>query len=345
MKRVGHLFEKLCSFENLYEAAQKAQLRKRYKPATAEFHLDLEANLLGLRDELSRGDFRFAGYKSFYVREPKERFISAAPYRDRVVHHAICNVIDPIFEKSLIDKLYSNRLGKGAHRAVDQYQTYCRKYKYVLKCDIRKYFASVDHNVLFRLIQGKIKDERMLDIIWMVVDGFHADPDQPGTGMPLGNLTSQLFANLYLSPLDHHVTETLGFEAYCRYCDDFVVFSDDRGRLAELKKEIAVFLDKFRLQLHPFKSRIWEVRAGVPFLGYRVFPGHRRVSQQNVRRFKGKLSGFAYLQTIGACKTDTIERSVSSWYGHVLHADTLRLRQKLAARYNFARDWLVKPFL
>lgn len=337
MKSRGHLFGEFCSLENLLAAARQAMRGKRNKASTSAFELRLEENLLKLQAALRSGSYRCGTYTNFYIYEPKRRYISAAPYVDRVVHHALCNVMGPIFEGTFVHHLYSNRKEKGTHKAVDQYQRFCRLNQYVLKCDIRDYFASVDKTILLRLIERKIKDPHLIKIVAMVIDSFVKDPNMPGKGMPLGNLTSQLFANLYLCPMDHFIKEQLGCLYYIRYTDDFVIFDNDKQRLHDAKAAIADFLKKYRLLLHPNKSQIYRVSDGVTFLGYRVFPQHRLLRKSNVRRYRRHLKVLQKDYASGQVPLKKVLESLNSWNAHAAHADSYRLRENLYGAYTFAK--------
>jgi len=227
MKTYNHLFEQICSFENLLSAAKKAQRSKKLKQDVARFNFRLEHELLKLQEELLNGTYQPGGYYEFYIFEPKKRMISAAPYRDRVVHHALCNLIEPIFDKTFIYDSYACRKDKGTHRAVERFTQFCRKNKYVLKCDVKKYFPSIDHEILYELICRKIADKRTLWLIKLIIDSSNEQErvleyyqgDDLFTslarrmGIPIGNLTSQFFANIYLNGFDHYVKEQL----QCRY--------------------------------------------------------------------------------------------------------------------------------
>jgi hypothetical protein len=203
--------------------------------------------------------------------------------------------------------------------------------------DIRDYFASVDKFILFKVIERKIKDKRLLDVIKMVVESFTKDPARSDKGMPLGNLTSQLFANLYLSPLDHFITETLGCRYYIRYCDDFVALSQSKARLHEVKAEIEKFLSDYKLVLHPIKSRIYRVSEGIHFLGYRIFPHKRLVIKKNVRRFRRRLKTLQTLYRDRAITVKELLMSLNSWNAHAAHADSYRLRQRIYSAYTFTK--------
>lgn len=201
MKRHGYLFDKITSFENLLKASRKAQRGKRFKNSTAEFNLKIESELLELQRELQEATYRIGSYKQFYIYDPKKRLINALSYRDRVAQHALCNVIEPIFDNGLIYDSYACRKDKGSHRAVSRFAMYCRKNKYALKCDIKSYFASIDHGLLFDMIMKKIKDPDVIQLINLILDST------PSPGIPIGNLASQIFANLYLNGLDHYLKQ------------------------------------------------------------------------------------------------------------------------------------------
>lgn len=234
MKRQGHLWERLISFEGLLAAAEKACKGKRFRPPVAAFHFDLERHLWRLHQELADKTYRPGPYRTFFIHEPKRRQISAAPYRDRVVHHALTRVLEPIFERSFVHDSYACRKGKGTHAAVRRSQEFARRHRYVLKADIRKFFPSIDHAILKALLARKVKDPHVLWLAGLLIDGsnpqegvcdwFAGDdlfaPAQRCRGLPIGNQTSQFFANVYLDPLDHFVKERLEIEGYTRYVDD-----------------------------------------------------------------------------------------------------------------------------
>lgn len=351
MKRLGNLWESLISFENLLHAARDSARRKRFKPAIAAFHFGLERELWTLHRELAGDSYHPGPYTEFYVHEPKKRLISASPYRDRVVHHAVTRILSPIFERSFIFDSYACRAGKGTHAAVDRAQEFAHRFPYVLKADVRKFFPSVDHEILIDRISRKIKDPHVLDLIRLIVE--HSNPQElvnwvfPGDdlftsserrrGIPIGNHTSQFFANVYLDALDHFVKERLRMTGYVRYVDDFLVFSHDKRELGEARLRIAEFLEMLRLKLHPDKSVILPVTAGIRFLGYRVFPTHRLVVKENVRRFRRRVRRMQKLYAAGQIGLNDIKRRLMSWLGHARQADTHILSHRLFARITFQR--------
>ena len=302
MKRHGNLFEKIASFENLLSAERTAYRGKRRRPVSARFHYDLEPNLFMLHAELHEDTYQPGPYRAFWIHDPKRRLISAAPYRDRVVHHAICRVVEPIFDRAMIFDSYANRLGKGTHKALDRATQFCRRWPYVLKCDVEKFFPSIDHEILVDLVARKIKCRRTLDLIGKIVRAsnpqepviryFPGDdlftPHERRRGLPIGNLTSQFLANVMLDPLDHFVKEGLRWPAYLRFADDFLLFGDDKRALAETLCLLRRFLEPYRLRLHPRKCVILPVRTGVPFLGWRLYPDHLTTKPQRRRRLTTK---------------------------------------------------------
>jgi RNA-directed DNA polymerase len=350
MKRQGTLSDRTISFESLLRAANAAARGKRFKPGVARFLFDLERHLLRLHDELEAKTYRAGWYRTFTIYERKTRQISAAPFRDRVVHHALAGVLEPIFERSFIFDSYACRKGKGTHAAVDRCQRFARRYRYVLKADVRRFFPSIDHTILKGLVARKIKDPHVLWLVSLIID--HSNPQCPvlmwfpgddlftpterRRGLPLGNQTSQFFANVYLDPLDHFVTDRLGL-SYVRYVDDFLVFADDKRRLQEVKREIEHFLETLRLQIHQDKSVVFSCDQGIPFLGYRVFPTHRLIAKENVRRFRRRMRWMQREFASGRIGFDAIRPRIMSWIGHTRHANTYRLRTDLFRRMTFQR--------
>lgn len=325
MKRRGQLFEEICSFKNLVKAARKAQRGKRFKHSVNQFNLKLEEELLAIQEELRQKTYRVGQYKHFYVHDPKRRQISALPYRDRVAQHALCNVIEPLFDKSFIGDSYACRKGKGSHRAVNRFSRFCCVGEYVLKCDVKSYFASIDHAALYGLIAGKVKDPHALWLVKLIIDST------PDPGIPIGNLTSQLFANLYLNGLDHALKEEFKCRHYIRYMDDLAVFGDDLDRLERLKSSIAGYLAGQKLKLHPDKSKIYETGRGVEFLGYKIYPSHRLIIWPNAARFKKRLRRLARMFQRRAITIEKITCSVQSWLGYAKHANSYNDRRRLFA--------------
>lgn len=352
MKRVGNLWDTLVSFPNLLRAARKARRGKRHRPDVAAFEFDAERELLRTRDELHAGTYAFGPYHEFTITEPKPRLVSAAPYRDRVVHHALCNLLEPVFERSFIADSYACRAGKGTHAAVRRCHEFARRHPWVLKCDIRKFFPSIDHAILKGQLARKIKDRRMLELATRVID--HSNPQEPTDdwfpgddlftpaerrrGLPIGNQTSQFFGNVYLDALDHFVTDRLRVAGYARYVDDFLVFGAGKRELHAVRERIAAFLVGLRLRLHPDKTAVFPVRQGVKFLGYRVFGSHVRLARDGVVRFRRRIRAWRADAAAGRLDRGHMRMSVASWLGHAGHGSTHRLREKLLGEWAAVLD-------
>jgi retron-type reverse transcriptase len=343
-RRHDDLFGQIATFRALHDAARRAVVGKRRKPGAAAFMAGLERELLRLERELNDGSYRIGRYLDIVVRDPKRRIVSAAPFRDRVVHHALFAVIGPIFERGFIDDTYANRTGRGTHRAVARYEQYRDRHSHVLRADLWRYFPSIDHEILKRDLRRRIACRRTLALCDTIIDG--ADPQEPvpvsyfpgddlftpherRRGLPLGNLTSQFFANLYLDGFDHWCREMLR-APYLRYVDDFALFSGDPARLTEWRERIALYLEGRRLRLHPDKTWIAPTAEPATFLGYELHPGgHRRLPPENVTRFRHRLERMRCDWRAGRVSGDAVRQRTSAWIAHARHADTFGLRHTL----------------
>lgn len=352
MKRVGHLWDQITSFDNLFLAAHRASKRKRFKSYVLEFNFDIERELINIQNQLLERSYVPGDYRTFEIFEPKRRMISAAPFRDRVVHHALCNVIQPIFEKSFISDSYANRTGYGTHRALRRFTEFARSSKYVLQCDIQRYFPSIDHEILKQLMRRKIKCRDTLWLLDTIIENsneqeprniyFEGDdlftPFERRRGLPIGNLTSQFFANVYLNGLDHFVRENLRIGKYVRYVDDFSLFHNDRRVLEEARVEIENFLTQFRLQIHKVKSQLFETRIGANFVGFRVLPDTIRVRSDNLRRARWRLRKMQSEFDEGSLEVDKLKDRLCSWIAHLKHGDTFQLRSSVFSDLVFSRS-------
>lgn len=343
MKRYANLYPQIVEFENILSAATKAQRGKRFRENVLAFNYNLEKELVQLQHQLATNTYQPGKYRTFYIKEPKERMISAAPYRDRVVHHALCNIIAPIFERTFIDDSYANRLGFGTHRALKRFIQFARSSRYVLQCDIKKYFPSIDHAILKGLIRRKLKCK---DTLWLietiidnsneqvaVIDYFPGDelltPLERKRGLPIGNQTSQFFANVYLNGFDHFVKEKLKVKKYVRYVDDFALFGDDYQFLAEARMALEAYLARLRLKIHPIKSQLFETKQGANFLGFRILPDRIRVRSENLRRARRRLKRLQTDYANGKISESKLLQSLQSWVAHLEHGDTWQLRNKI----------------
>ena len=345
-RRAGGLWGRLTSFPNLLLAHRKARRGKRDRRAVMAFEYDLERSVAALQGELLGRTYRPGGYRTFMIREPKPRSISAAPYRDRVVHHALMNVLEPVLDARLSPDSFACRKGKGTHAALDRYTHYARRHEFVWHGDISKFYASIDHESMRRALRRILKGPDVLGLLDGILDAgppqeaplawFPGDdlfsPLERRRGLPIGNLTSQWMANLYLDPLDRFVRQTLRADGYVRYCDDFCVFGDDRRELRAAVSATREFLgQRLRLVLNPKHLEVARTARGIAFLGMRVFPNHRRLAPaalaRSVRRLRRSVSASA-----GGLDRRGRLAAALPWIAHLAHADTWHLRAKVLAR-------------
>lgn len=352
MKRLNDLWPQLISFDNLWQAWRQARRGKSRSAGAVAFELNLERELLALQRELADGCYQPGAYRLFTLYERKPRLIAAAPFRDRVVHHAVMNVIEPPLDRTFIHDSYACRHGKGTHAAVDRYQRWAQRYPYVLKLDIQRYFPSIDHALLKAKLRRRIADPHVLTLLDRIIDGspeavagepawFPGDdlltPLERRRGIPIGNLTSQFFANLYLDDLDHWLKEQCRVPAYLRYVDDMVLLADAKPALHDHHAALADYLNRERLRLHPRKAQVSRTRDGLNLLGYVVYPQRRRLRNDNGLRFRRRLRGFARAYARGRLSLAVINPSVQAWLGHARHADTFGLRQSIFNAVSFTR--------
>jgi RNA-directed DNA polymerase len=342
-RRHDRLFDRFASFQALHAAARRAVKGKRRKPGATAFFANLERELLTLERQLLDGSYRPGRYTVIKVTDPKKRLVSAAPFRDRVVHHALFSVIGTIFETGFIDHTFANRVGKGTHRAIKVYEHYRDRHAHVLRCDIFRYFPSIDHAVLKATYRRRIVCEPTLSLMDRIVDC--SNPQEPVNlyfegddlfspycrrrGLPIGNLTSQFFANLYLDGFDHFVTEVLR-APYLRYVDDFALFHHDPSVLSEWCGRIDEFLVGRRLKLHPRKTVIQPTAVPAEFLGFTLHvSGRRTLPEDNVRRFRNRLRGLRDRWRAGTVRPNDIVSCVDAWIAHAKNANTWRLRHAI----------------
>lgn len=346
--------ETVTAWSNLLAAWRKAARGKRGKPGVAGFEHQVADRLLALQSELRAGTWRPGGYVHFYIHEPKRRRISAAPFADRVVHHALCNLIEPHFEPLFIPDSYANRPGKGTHRAVDRLQQFAKRYRYVLRLDIVKHFPSIDHEILLDTLAGQLDDGGVLDLAGRIIASGEGVLDQeydmvwfPGDdllaacrprGLPIGNLTSQFWSNCYLHPLDQFITRGLGCRAYLRYVDDMALFADSKARLWAWKRAIVERLAGLRLTLHGGSAQVAPVTAGIPWLGFLVYPTHRRVKARQVVQGTRRLAERFDAWRAGRISFADFDASVQGWINHVRYADSWGLRDHVLGRFAWGAE-------
>lgn len=297
-----------------------------------EFELHLEDHIFPLHRELLIGRYRHGAYRPFYITDPKIRHIHKAQVRDRLVHHAIFRVLYPLFDCSFVFDSYSCRVGKGTHRAVQRLRAFLRKESknvtrpvYVLKCDIRKFFDSVDHKELIRLLRNKLGNDRVMKLLEHIIVGFEV---LKGKGIPLGNVTSQLFANVYLNELDQFAKHALKARYYIRYCDDFVIISHDWQWLDELIPALQRFLQEhLSLALHPAKISIRKWSQGIDFLGYVSLPHHTVVRPLTRKRMMKKIHQRIMSFEEGCITKSTLESTIQSYLGMLGHCNSYNLQE------------------
>lgn len=313
-----NLFEKIISLENLFLAWEEFRKGKQYKKDVMAFEYNLEQNIFELHQELQTKTYRHGPYTDFFIQDPKQRHIHKALVRDRIVHHAVFSALNPLFEPTFIFDSFACRKRKGTHKAINRLRQFLQKVSksntkdcFILKCDIRKFFHSVGHTILIRLIAKRVRDKEAVWLIREIVDSFP-------NGIPIGNLTSQLFANVYLNELDQFMKHALKIPCYIRYNDDFAMVSNSRNELENWLPHIQQFLSQeLRLTLHPQKIFLKTYHQGIDFLGYVQFPHHRILRTKTKRRILKKISGEAK------------EQSLHSYLGVLSHANSHKFSEDI----------------
>ncbi len=335
--------ENVAAVDNLFLAARKARRGKSHRPDVEDWWRRRESEILRLREGLLCGTYRPAGYRLFVIHQPKRRTIAAAPFCDRVVHHALCNVLAPVLERRFIPRSFSCQAGKGTTAARECCRQLSNRYRYVLKCDVSKFFPSIDHAILFAKLTEWVVCRDAAGLLEMILGSYRTGAEVPPAffpdddlvsalerprGLPIGNLTSQLWGNFYLDALDHWVTETEQHGAYLRYTDDFLLFGDDKARLWDLCRGVREQLAALRLSLAESKSRVLATREGVPFCGFCFLHGLRpRVLGATKRRFEHRRKR---LGESGDVRRLSI--SVFAWYQFSREANSTGLRRAYSHR-------------
>ncbi|HBG07698.1 MAG: hypothetical protein A2075_09245 [Geobacteraceae bacterium GWC2_58_44] len=338
----NNLWSHVASFETLYNAYRAASRGRRYTESVLRYRQHLEENIITALNQLIWKQWSPSRFKEFYVFDPKKRLISAPPFKDRVVHHALIGVIAPLFEKKFIPDSYACRVGKGTHAAKERVEAFAATARkswgeyYVLKGDIASYFHSIDRRVLLQLVERTISDR---DVLWLVKRIVECDGDRKG--IPIGALTSQLFANLYLDALDHHLKDYLGVKMYVRYMDDFVVVHQKKARLKELLAEIDCFItDRLHLRLNP-KTEIFKSGAqsdhAIDFCGYRVWPGFTKPRKSTVMAARKRFRKLSTLYRKGKVDLSRISASAASFAGYMKHCNGTATTESVLGSCTFTR--------
>ena len=342
------MYGQLCAWSNLLLAWRKARKGKRGKPPAAHFEEMAADNLLALQAALQNRTYMPGTYSSFRIREPKRRLISAAPFRDRVVHHALCNVIEPIYERRFIHDSYANRVGRGTHAALDRAQHFARRHRYVLQCDVEQFFPAIDHARLMAQLARVIQDEDVLQLTRAILTGgegvlaeeytmryFPGDDlfavNRP-RGLPIGNLTSQFWGNVYLNELDHFIKRELKCRAYLRFVDDFLLFADDKATLWAWRAAVVTRLAELRLTLHDDRCHPQPVSEGIPFLGFVLYPQYRRLKRRTGIAYRRRYADLLAAYERGEIDLNQVTASVQGWVNHARYGQTYGLRRALLSR-------------
>lgn len=352
-KSIRNLWPQFCSWDNLLLAYQRCRRGKRYSSEASAFDWAWQPNLVALRRDLMDGSYQPGGYRHFRILEPKPRKISAAPFRDRIVHHAIVQVLEPHYERRFIHDSYACRRGKGTQAAWHRAQEYVRRFRYALKTDIVRFFPNVDHEVLIGLLERTIADPPLNDLIRSIIasgDGVLTEEATqdffPGDdlfarlrpkGLPIGNLTSQFFANVLLDQIDHTVKDEWAVPGYVRYADDLVLFSNDKAFLWTCRQQLQERLNTLRLKLHPDKTAVLQTKDGLTFLGFVIRPHDVHLQQGVIQRFNRRRKRQQWLFRNGQIQLRQVRESLRAWNAYVSQANSFGIRRALMKRMRFGR--------
>ncbi|NCC67085.1 MAG: RNA-dependent DNA polymerase [Clostridia bacterium] len=357
-KTINEAFDSICDFEELYAAYRDARKQKRYRRDVMEYTENLEENLISTQNELLWETYKVGPYRPFYVTIPKLRLVMALQFRDRVVQHALYRCMNPFYDRLFIEDSYACRVGKGSHKAADRLQYWMRQVSrkpgapwYYLKLDISKYFYRVNHRILLDLLKERVTDERLLRVLENIInseDTAFGLPSGMGpeectedmwltdVGMPIGNLTSQMFANIYLNEIDQHAKHKMRIHYYIRYMDDIIILHKDKAQLAEFKEEIADFLrDNLQLELNK-KTAIRPVSLGVDFVGYRIYSTHRKLKKSTAYRIMHRMKTLSAQLAAEEISREEFDRVAASYKGVMSHCNSYGLRQRLNQTYKEA---------
>lgn len=354
MHRIKNLFPEIYDFENLFAAYKDGIKQKRNRPDIMAYTSNLEENLITLQNEFMWKTYKVGPYRSFYVHEPKRRLIMALSFRDRVAQHAIYRKLNPLLDKQFIFDSYACRIGKGTHKAVARLQYWFRQTDrkpqpyYYLKLDISKYFYRIDREILMDILRKKIADKDLLEVLEEIVNCEETRFGLPmGTdigdvafsdmlaevGLPIGNLTSQMFANLYLDQLDRFCKHKLGLHYYIRYMDDVIILHHDKKHLERVKNQIAEFLDQeLHLQLNK-KTCIRPTSMGAEYVGFRIWSTHVKLRKKTARKMVKRLRYVFAAYHAGEIDRESMERTVASYRGILQHFNSYGMKQKLNEIY------------
>lgn len=326
MKRLGNLFEKIISQNNLHKAAWKVLSKRHTSPRCALFYREYETHVLQLRSDLVSGLYAPNHYTMFEINDPKHRQICCSSLQDRVVHHAIFLIIENFLDQRYIFDSYACRKGKGLHAAIGRAQGFCRTSRFSLKLDIKKHFENIDHQVLLSILTKLIKDHKLIKLLEKII-GNNPPFHQPGKGLPIGSLTSQHFANLYLNEMDQFCKHVLKTKKYIRYMDDIIIFSDCKSTLWEFHYEIKNYVEKkLHLELKKSATKLSSCEDGVSFLGHRIFPGLIRLNRKKLVKMRSRWSLLEEQFSHGYIDENMYSESLRGIFSAISVGNTLKLR-------------------
>lgn len=336
-KTIKKCFHDKLTYINLYNAYYRICKNKRNKSHILKYDIDLETNLTNLLNDLKNNNYKPGKYREFLIYEPKERLIRSLPFRDRIVHQwYIEEFIKPYIIPRFIKDSYACIEGRGSHTGIRQLQKYMRRlYKtnkdyYVLKCDINKYFYNVNKSILFNIMKKYISDKDLLNLTKVII--FDNDEE---VSIPIGNYTSQYFANIYLNELDYYIKEELKIKYYIRYMDDFVILLNTKKECIQIKSLIENFLnEKLYLKLNS-KSKFFHNRFGIDFLGYRIFNDYLLLRNNSKKKIRKKIRKWNKAYDNGTLDTHKVKLSINSWLAHIKHCDSYRLKEKILNEIKF----------
>lgn len=342
-RRIGYIdiFNRITDIENMEMAYNKSQKGKsKYKREALIFAQNPTYNLYKLKEELDKGVYEFSGYFEFKVYEPKERVIHAPYYRDKIVQLAVVNILKEIYYPSFIYDSYACIDNKGTHKCVERISYFMRKAKweygdnaYILKVDMRKFFYSIDRQVLKRLLRKKIKCNKTLDLLFKIIDSADAIDEK---GLPLGNTISQLCANITMNELDQYCKRNLRIKYYVRYADDVVIIAEDKEKAVFIKEKVIEYVgNKLNLRVNKNKTKIFPIAQGVNTVGFKIYPTHKLMRDDSKRRIKQKLRKMKRLIQEGRLSIEKAEQIINSWYGHAKQGDSYNFTSKIIAKYDY----------
>lgn len=324
MKRQHIALTDIAAYDNLLQATWKAAKGKQHRPEVQHFIAHLDDSLQQLSHAILQGDAPAGRYRQFYIHDPKLRLITAACFEDRVLHHAIMNLAEPVFERTLMTHTYACRPNKGVHKAVQQVQKNLRRYAWFVKVDIQRYFPSIDHALLVELLGKRFKGKEFLNLLWRIIDSYHTAPNK---GLPIGSLTSQHFANYYLDGADRFLSNHAQVGAVVRYMDDILWWCNDKTTTKQVLSQLTDYLETQRLLQLKANGQINRSERGVTYCGYRILPATFRLTLRKKRRYRQLRQRWEYLWQTGEINSLKLQQAYDAVHAVTLHTDSLAWRK------------------